>query len=154
MSGADSNPDISPALTDAEISRFIALINVDRLRSYNFTEDEISRVIAPFATDLAILMTFMPFVSLVFAGAGLHCIYLVLKDFLALAYNGINTAVTAAQGLKDIAETYFAETYTVFRQESQAISEYPDQPPNNIKLDSIAFTKWTLLFSVTQSMYS
>ncbi|PNX78694.1 hypothetical protein L195_g034672, partial [Trifolium pratense] len=43
----------------------------------------------------------------------------VLKDFLPFAYNGINTA---AQGLKDIGETYFAETYTVFRQESQPMA--------------------------------
>ncbi|XP_045812783.1 uncharacterized protein LOC123906812 isoform X3 [Trifolium pratense] len=122
MSGADSDPDIKPSLTDAEISRFIGLVDIDRLRSYNFTEDDKSRIVALFDPDSAIpekriaLMIGMSIMSPFYAGFGLHCIYKVLKDFLPFAYNGINIA---AQGLKDIGETYFAETYTVFRQESQ-----------------------------------
>ncbi|XP_045812781.1 uncharacterized protein LOC123906812 isoform X1 [Trifolium pratense] len=145
MSGADSDPDIKPSLTDAEISRFIGLVDIDRLRSYNFTEDDKSRIVALFDPDSAIpekriaLMIGMSIMSPFYAGFGLHCIYKVLKDFLPFAYNGINIAAQKKQaqlsercislsrysrtpdlkGLKDIGETYFAETYTVFRQESQ-----------------------------------
>ncbi|GAU39746.1 hypothetical protein TSUD_219890 [Trifolium subterraneum] len=121
MSGTDSDPVISPSLTDAEIARFIALIDAERLRSYNITKDEISRIAALYHPDLfnpAILTALGIFISsmcLYFAGGFLYLIYENLKGILTFAYN-------AAQGLKDIAETYFAETYTVFRQESQPMA--------------------------------
>ncbi|CAJ2647715.1 unnamed protein product [Trifolium pratense] len=158
MSGADSNPDIKPSLTDAEISRFIALIDVDRLRSYNYTEDEksrltalfdfnnitedeIFRIVTLFDPDLvnpATLTVFMIFFSSMFlfsVGAVLHVTYENLKKLVSFAYNAAQkkkvqlsercislsrySRTPDLKGLKDIGETYFAETCTVFRQESQ-----------------------------------
>ncbi|XP_045812780.1 uncharacterized protein LOC123906811 isoform X2 [Trifolium pratense] len=144
MSGADSNPDIKPSLTDAEISRFIALIDVDRLRSYNYTEDEksrltalfdfnnitedeIFRIVTLFDPDLvnpATLTVFMIFFSSMFlfsVGAVLHVTYEKKKVQLSERCISLSrySRTLDLKGLKDIGETYFAETCTVFRQESQ-----------------------------------